>query len=381
MKMKSRIAATLLFLIAAFSLMGMDMRATTLPYHYVALGDSLTTGFEPGVTQPYGFVDRLYEQSLFRGRASLANYGVNGLTSTGLKDLVESAVGATDEKSKSMIRDIEEAQLITITIGGNDFRELPQLVQKMSKDELREYVSKGVEVYGQQVTTVLNRLYQLNPQVQIVMADQYQPVPPMDPATYESLNMAAEMFTHKLNEVIDPFLEEDKNIGVAEVAKLFRGKEMMLTHILSLDIHPNQLGYEEMAKAFTEVIWADGEYRGVEAGVPVTVVLNGERFQPPWAPLLLKDRTYVTLREYAEAIGADVEWDESAKKVMVKKGDQAIQVVIGSDELAVNGERIKLSAPVLLVNDKTYVPLRVLAEGLQLQVEYSAPSRTVFVNQ
>jgi len=111
------------------------------------------------------------------------------------------------------------------------------------------------------------------------------------------------------------------------------------------------------------------------------MVMNGQRFNPPWPAILLQDRTYVTLREYAEALGAEVEWDDSVKKVVVKDRSDVIEVQIGSDELTVNGQITKLSAPVQLVKDKTYVPLRVLAEGFGLQVEYIAPSRTVFVNQ
>ena len=381
MKLKSRITWILIGILAIFSIMGLDTRTVSSPYQVVALGDSLTTGFEPGVNQPYGFVDRLYEQALFRGRSELVNYGVNGLTSSGLKDLLESTVLEKDEKAKKMKADIEQAQLITITIGGNDFRELPQLVQKMSEEDLSQSIAKGIETYGQNVTAILTMIYQWNPQAQVVIADQYQPVPPMDPTTYEKLNLATEMFASKLHSVVDQFKQEDRNIAVAQVAERFRGKEALLTHILSLDIHPNQPGYEEMAKAFAQAIWGKEGYQQVEPGNPVTMVKNGKSFNPPWPAILIQDRTYVTLREYAEALGAEVEWDDSVKKVLVKDGSNVIEVQAGSDELTVNGQITKLSAPVQLVNDKTYVPLRVLAEGFGLQVEYIEGSRTVFVNQ
>jgi len=172
-----------------------------------------------------------------------------------LKDLLASAMLERDEKAKKMKADIEQAQLITITIGGNDFRELPQLVQKMSQEEMLQMIAKGIEDYGQNITAVLNRIYELNPQAQVVIADQYQPVPPLDPTTYKNLNLAAEMFANKLDVVVEEFKKEDRNIAVAQMADRFRGKEAIMTHILDLDIHPNQLGYEEMAKGFAQVIW------------------------------------------------------------------------------------------------------------------------------
>lgn len=57
-------------------------------YLIVALGDSITAGYEPGMTEqsvPYGFVERLREQGLFHERTSAVNYGILGLTSEGLK--------------------------------------------------------------------------------------------------------------------------------------------------------------------------------------------------------------------------------------------------------------------------------------------------------
>ncbi|MDF2815605.1 MAG: copper amine oxidase [Paenibacillus sp.] len=64
----------------------------TASIKYVALGDSLTLGYEPDMdmtVMPYGFVDRVYEQSLFHGRATMINYGLGGLTSNGLKLMLQ----------------------------------------------------------------------------------------------------------------------------------------------------------------------------------------------------------------------------------------------------------------------------------------------------
>src|SRR5690606_4716111 len=62
------------------------------PLRLVVLGDSLAIGYEPGMTAssiPYGYSDRLYEQSLLRGRATMVNYGLGGLSSAGLRTLLQ----------------------------------------------------------------------------------------------------------------------------------------------------------------------------------------------------------------------------------------------------------------------------------------------------
>lgn len=87
MKISLRLLFTFVMII---SLTGMDSITPPQTYHYVALGDSLTVGYEWGNEVPYGFVDRLHEQALYKGRAKTTNYGIVGLTSTGLKNQLDS---------------------------------------------------------------------------------------------------------------------------------------------------------------------------------------------------------------------------------------------------------------------------------------------------
>lgn len=49
-------------------------------FRIVALGDSITAGYEPGMTdvntKPYGYAERLLEQGWYHGRSALTNYGI-----------------------------------------------------------------------------------------------------------------------------------------------------------------------------------------------------------------------------------------------------------------------------------------------------------------
>ncbi|MBD2848558.1 hypothetical protein IDH44_25550, partial [Paenibacillus sp. IB182496] len=63
-------------------------------YRIVGIGDSLTAGYEHGFTLdsvPYGYVERVYEQALFRGRSSYVNYGLLGLRAGGLARWLDAA--------------------------------------------------------------------------------------------------------------------------------------------------------------------------------------------------------------------------------------------------------------------------------------------------
>jgi len=64
------------------------------------------------------------------------------------------------------------------------------------------------------------------------------------------------------------------------------------------------------------------------AGQPIRLVVNGtditDRFEAK--PMIVNDRTYVPARPLAEALGAQVEWDGANNAVIVKTGNQTGQM-------------------------------------------------------
>lgn len=81
-------------------------------YTYVALGDSITTGYRLETAETHGFVARL-ETSL--GKTAL-NAGIDGQTSGELLSALDSASETYAEYSAA----IKSSHVITLTIGGND---------------------------------------------------------------------------------------------------------------------------------------------------------------------------------------------------------------------------------------------------------------------
>ena len=81
---------------------------STEPFYYVALGDSISVGYEPGMTEtsiPYGYVDRLYEQALFHHRTEVQNYGILGITSKGLSQYVEAVINQSSQIGRASCRE------------------------------------------------------------------------------------------------------------------------------------------------------------------------------------------------------------------------------------------------------------------------------------
>lgn len=97
------------------------------------------------------------------------------------------------------------------------------------------------------------------------------------------------------------------------------------------------------------------------------------------APLEENDRILTPLRAIAEAMGADVEWDEAAQTVTVSKDSIRLLVQIGRQEMYRNGRMVWLDTPARLVGDRTFVPLRAVAEGLGAKVTWDASLQAVTV--
>ncbi|MFU1796125.1 stalk domain-containing protein [Paenibacillus azoreducens] len=379
------------------------------PYRIVALGDSLTVGYEPGKSEtdlPYGFVDRLQEQALLHGRAETVNVGIAGLKSAGLLNFVEAVkkgeaitadeiqpklpdprtpqIGAAAAETKA---DLGKADMITITIGGNDMSELLSTAGKMSEADLQTSLEQMFKLYADNMGVIVTDLHELNPNALIVVADQYQPMPEIaDGALYPKLEKAAEAFTGVIDKMAAGFVEKGIQVKVAHVAKEFVGGEGTMTHIIKdRDIHPNQLGYETMAKVFSNVIW--GSYTKLvahETGAPMGVIVKGKELDTPYKPVIRQNMNFVAIQDIVNAIGAKSKWDNKTSSATITYEGHTVVITIGSKTVQVDGKPVPVEAAAFLNKvgneSKTYVPLAALASGLGLDVQYVSKLRAVFIN-
>jgi len=401
-------------------------------YRIVGLGDSITLGYEPGMdfnSVPYGYVERLYEQALFRGRATMENYGIIGLRVEGLNRLLLGAangetLSAQDlqdfsmfprteeivtlaqsvaERTGELRASLAEADLVTITIGGNDFSHFLRKLLTLSMDNITKSLDNEyaplVEQYVVETKAAIRQVAALAPDAKIVISDQYLPVPRlMRPELYDTLyEQVVAPLTAAVDEMAADLQAEGINVTAVSVANRFKGKEGAMTYMsISLtgdaepDIHPRQAGYQAIAEAFAEAIWQ--EYRSPAprgADVPISVVVNGRELITDYKPTLVNNRTFLALRDVADAMGAELQWDEPTKTAVFRQNGREVAITIGSDTMLVDGKPQKLDAPAYLrtvvingkTEAKTYVPLAVIATGLQYDVQYRKTLQTAFINR
>lgn len=74
--------------------------------------------------------------------------------------------------------------------------------------------------------------------------------------------------------------------------------------------------------------------------------------------------TMVPVRGVSYLLNADIAWDGNTQAVTVQKGERTILMTIGSATALVDGKEITLGTPAVIVEGRTMLPLRFLAETL-----------------
>ena len=112
----------------------------------------------------------------------------------------------------------------------------------------------------------------------------------------------------------------------------------------------------------------------------VTILVSGEKLVADVAPVIVNDRVLVPFRAIFEKMNAEVEWVADTRKVIGKKGSYSVELMIDASTGIINGSFTSLDTPAIIVNDRTLVPVRVVAEGLNAVVDWDDATRTVIIN-
>ena len=117
----------------------------------------------------------------------------------------------------------------------------------------------------------------------------------------------------------------------------------------------------------------------VSLAADICIVIDGKQVATDVAPVLEDNRTLVPVRVIAEGFGARVGWDGAKQEVKIKTAANDIVLTIGSKNVTVNGARKTLEVPAKIIGDRTMIPLRFVSDNLGAEINYDSSSRTVNV--
>ena len=101
------------------------------------------------------------------------------------------------------------------------------------------------------------------------------------------------------------------------------------------------------------------------------------------APAYINSENYTMLpvRAISEAFGATVNWDNASRTVTVLSGQRIISMTIGSRTMYINGTPVAMNTTAAIVNDRTFIPVRDLANSLGISaINWTEASGTVTLN-
>lgn len=87
-------------------------------------------------------------------------------------------------------------------------------------------------------------------------------------------------------------------------------------------------------------------------------------------PVIKEGRTLIPVRAIMNGLKAEVVWDEETKIVTITRDDKVVTLNLLTGEAKVNGEVIELDVPPEIISNRTFVPLRFVAQSLGEKVDY-----------
>ena len=209
------------------------------------------------------------------------------------------------------------------------------------------------------------------------------------PTTLKSIEKGSFTNCDSLTEVIVPYGTEKINAAFVSCNKLESLYIPDTVHTLVHDFIENSdkaLVYCNDGSATSALCkrWGVSYLTDSSVNSGITVIYNGKRisFQKyEQNPEIINDSTLVPLRAIFEAMNAGVTWNGDTQTVTSTRGKTTISLTINKPVMIKNGEEIKLEVPAQLYNERTMVPVRVIAEAFGADVVWDGNGRTVIITE
>jgi copper amine oxidase-like protein/uncharacterized protein DUF6612 len=90
-------------------------------------------------------------------------------------------------------------------------------------------------------------------------------------------------------------------------------------------------------------------------------------------------RTQVPFRATLEKFGATVDWNNETRIAIATKGDITVEVPLDQNYILKNGEKIDTDTAAIIVNSKTYLPIRPVVEAFGSEIQWDEALNTVVI--
>lgn len=113
---------------------------------------------------------------------------------------------------------------------------------------------------------------------------------------------------------------------------------------------------------------------------PINIVINNNMLSlDTIKPITERSRIMVPIRTISEAFGLQVLWNGNTKTVTIRGLEKEVELSIGSNTAYTDDKQVQMDVPAKIINNITFVPIRFVAEALGAQVTWEERTKTAHI--
>ncbi|MDW7673281.1 MAG: S41 family peptidase [Bacillota bacterium] len=149
-------------------------------------------------------------------------------------------------------------------------------------------------------------------------------------------------------------------------------------------IEDRELQHKEAIKILKR--WIGNEYQIAKPKAitlfvgKLLAIVDGKEIALGEMPFIKDDLTYVPLRIIGEKLGLQIDWDGDKREITITKGEKSFTFQPHLNVAFIGGQEYAVDAPVVIQNNRSYIPIRSLIEFLGGQVQYFPSSKQINIS-
>ncbi|MCH5187903.1 MAG: hypothetical protein J1F63_05825 [Oscillospiraceae bacterium] len=112
----------------------------------------------------------------------------------------------------------------------------------------------------------------------------------------------------------------------------------------------------------------------------ISVTVDGSSISFDVPPKIIDGTTMLPVRLALEPLGAEFAWNERSQAVTIRANGKNIVLTIGAESALVDGVSKPLMKPAMIIDGRTLIPIRFVAEELGYGVDWDSNTRTVIIS-
>lgn len=113
----------------------------------------------------------------------------------------------------------------------------------------------------------------------------------------------------------------------------------------------------------------------------ISLYINNQKVETTvMEPVSIEGRVLVPAREVFEPLGASVQWDVVAKKVIIDYKTSTMILTADETDVWLDGQIVQLDVPAKIINDKVMIPIRFVSETMGFDVNWMNSTYSVYIS-